>query len=93
MKQAEELGNFLRESLLELKAKFSAIQEVRGTGLMLGVELDRPGQAFVDRARESGLLINCTQEKVLRIMPAITISKKWLKEGLSILEKVFEELK
>jgi len=59
---------------------------------MHGVELKRAGEAYVDRAREKGLLINCTQEKVLRIMPAITISKKWLDKGLWILEKVFEEL-
>jgi 4-aminobutyrate aminotransferase-like enzyme len=38
-------------------------------------------------------LINCTQEKVLRLMPAITVSKKWLKKGLEILESVFEEVK
>ena len=90
---AEAMGNFLLERLLELKGKFPVIREVRGKGLMLGVELDRPGAPMVDRAREKGLLINCTQEKVLRIMPAITVSKKWLKKGLDILEDVFEKEK
>lgn len=92
LQNAERMGACLKERLLELKAKFSSIREVRGLGLMLGVELDRPGTPYVDRAREKGLLINCTQEKVLRIMPAITISKKWLDRGLWILGKVFEEL-
>jgi acetylornithine/succinyldiaminopimelate/putrescine aminotransferase len=59
---------------------------------MFGVELECSGQAYADSAREKGLLINCTQEKVLRIMPAITISKKWLSQGLAILEKVFSDL-
>ena len=92
LQNAERLGAYLKERLLELKAKYSSIREVRGMGLMLGVELDRPGTPYVDRAREKGLLLNCTQEKVLRIMPAITISKKWLDRGLWTLGKVFEEL-
>ena len=93
LQNAEAMGEFLRGKLMELKAKFPVIREIRGKGLMLGVELNQPGQAYVDRAREKGLLINCTQEKVLRIMPAITVSKKWLKTGLEILESVFEKVK
>ena len=92
LQNVERLGGFLRDRLLELKSRFRVIQEVRGMGLMWGVELNQAGQAYVDRAREKGLLINCTQEKVLRIMPAITISKKWLERGLRILESVFKEL-
>lgn len=92
LQNAEKLGHYLRERLGEFKTKFKAIQEIRGKGLMCGVELGRPGQAYVDRARENGLLINCTQEKVLRIMPAITISRRWLDQGLGILAKVFKEL-
>ena len=92
LQNVEKLGIYLRERLSEFKSKFKAIQEIRGKGLMCGVELDRAGQACVDLARENGLLINCTQEKVLRIMPAITISRRWLDEGLKILEKVFKEL-
>lgn len=91
LQNVEQMGRFLREKLLEFKSKFPVIRQVRGMGLMVGVELEQPGQAYVDRARERGLLINCTQEKVLRMMPAITISKKWLQRGLGILEKVFED--
>lgn len=93
LQNAERLGAILGMRLGELKLKFPVIREIRGIGLMHGVELKGAGQAYVDRAREKGLLINCTQEKVLRIMPAITISKKWLDQGLWILEKVFEELR
>lgn len=92
LQNVERLGKVLEERLLEMRAKFPIIREVKGMGLMRGLELNVPGQVYVDRAREKGLLINCTQEKVLRIMPAITISKKWLDRGLHILEKVFEEL-
>lgn len=93
LQNAERLGAFLGVRLGEFKSKFPAIREIRGIGLMHGIEIHPLGQAYVDRAREKGLLINCTQEKVLRIMPALTISKRWLEQGLGILEKVFEELK
>jgi acetylornithine/N-succinyldiaminopimelate aminotransferase len=92
LQNVQRRGQVLEEGLGELKSKFSVIREIRGMGLMRGMELDRPGKDYVDRAREKGLLINCTQEKVLRIMPAITISKRWLQRGLWILEKVFGEL-
>ncbi len=92
LQNAQRMGALLRERLTELQSKFKVIREVRGKGLMLGMELDKPGQPYVDKAREKGLLINCTQEKVLRIMPALTISKKWLEQGVRILKQVFEEL-
>lgn len=91
LQNVERMGTFLKEGLLRLKSKFQVIREIRGKGLMLGIELEKPGDPYVASAREKGLLINCTQEKVLRIMPAITISKKWLDKGLFILEKVFKE--
>jgi acetylornithine/N-succinyldiaminopimelate aminotransferase len=93
LQNVERLGRVLRERLMEFKAKFPVIKEVRGIGLMMGVELSRPGAPFVDRAREKGLLINCTQETTLRLLPAINISKKWLDRGLWILESVLKELK
>ncbi len=93
LQNVERMGRVLEKKLLEMKSKFKMIREVRGMGLMRGVELNRPGAEVADRAREKGLLINCTQDKVLRIMPAITISKQWLDQGLHILEKVFGEIK
>ena len=91
LKKAEEMGSYLRSRLLELKEKYSCIKEVRGIGLMLGVELDRAGAEVVNRAREYGLLINCTQERVLRIMPAIIITKRLIDQGIKILDRVFSE--
>ncbi len=93
LQNVERLGTLLRERLAEFKTRFPVIKEVRGVGLMIGVELSCPGHAYVDRARERGLLVNCTQENVLRLLPAINISKKWLDRGLWVLEQVFEELK
>ena len=57
-------------------------------GVMLGVELTIPGATIAEACLKEGLLINCTHEKVLRIVPAITISKTLLNKGLRILDKV-----
>ena len=91
LKNAEEMGAYLRSKLLELKEKYSFIKEVRGIGLMLGMELDRPGAEAVKQARELGLLINCTQDCVLRIMPAMTITKRLIDRGVKILDQVLSE--
>jgi len=92
LQHAAEIGTYLRSELTELKNKHSKlIQEVRGMGLMLGVELKQPGAKIVDACRAKGLLINCTQEVVLRIMPAITVTKRLLDRGVHILDTVFQE--
>ncbi len=91
LEHARKMGEYLISKLMEMKQKYSMIKEVRGIGLMLGVELDRPGTEIVNQARSNGLLINCTQERVLRIMPAMTVTKRLLDQGIKILNQVFEE--
>lgn len=91
IQNAVKMGAYLGERLEAMKKKYAIIKEVRGLSLMRGVELTMPGASLADNAREKGLLINCTQEKVLRIMPALTVSKKTLDQGLAILEDVLKE--
>lgn len=88
LRNAEVMGDYLRSKLEGLKAKYGFIKEVRGMGVMLGVELTVPGAKIAEACLAEGLLINCTHEKVLRIVPAITISKTLLNKGLRILDKV-----
>lgn len=92
LKNAEEMGAYLKSKLLALKEKYSFIKEVRGIGLMLGVELDRPGADIINRLREKGLLINCTQECVLRIMPAMIVTKRQIDQAVRILDQVLAEV-
>ncbi len=92
LRNAEEMGTYLKSKLFALKEKYSFIKEIRGIGLMLGVELDRPGADIVTRLREKGLLINCTQERVLRIMPAMIVTKRQIDQAVQILDQVFSEL-
>ncbi|HLD50620.1 MAG TPA: aspartate aminotransferase family protein [bacterium] len=92
LQNAVKMGEVLADRLEKLRAQFpSMIQKVKGVALMRALELSVSGAPIVDQCREKGLLINCTQEKILRIMPAINVSKTILKEGLGILEEVFRQ--
>ena len=92
LQNAEQMGAYLKSKLVALKEKYPLIKEVRGIGLMLGMELDRPGADAVNRARAKGFLINCTQDRILRIMPAMTVTKRLIDRGAQILDQVFSEM-
>jgi len=68
------------------------VQEVRGRGLMLGIELKSPPQKLVERGLEHGIIINLTAQKVIRLAPALTISADQWDRGLSALVKTIEGL-
>jgi acetylornithine/N-succinyldiaminopimelate aminotransferase len=82
-------GAELRAGLQKLAAKFDFIREVRGEGLILGVDLDVEGAPYVAEALKQGLLINCTHEHILRLLPPFILTSQQVKEGLSKLESVF----
>jgi acetylornithine/N-succinyldiaminopimelate aminotransferase len=85
-----EMGGYFRMKLEELQKHFSFIKEVRGQGLMIGVELSIPGKQIVLDAMEHGLLLNCTHDTVLRFLPPYIITDKEIDRGVSILKKVFK---
>jgi len=94
LNRAEEMGEYLMGELEELQRKFpGTITQVRGIGLMIGVELSIAGAEIVKKALERGLLLNCAQEKVLRFVPPLIVSKKETDEMLAILTGILEELK
>jgi acetylornithine/N-succinyldiaminopimelate aminotransferase len=82
-------GAELRAGLKKLAVKFDFIREVRGEGLMLGVDLDVEGAPYVAEALKQGLLINCTHEHILRLLPPFILTAQQVKEGLTKLESVF----
>ena len=90
--KAQKLGTYLFNRINALKAKYPVIRDVRGIGLMCGLELSMPGKPIVEKAIEKGLLINCTHDTVLRLMPALNITKKEIDQGIKILETVISNL-
>jgi acetylornithine/succinyldiaminopimelate/putrescine aminotransferase len=87
------VGDYFREGLRQLQSKYSFIKEIRGAGLMIGVELDRPGQQYVLRGMEEGLLFNCTHGNVLRFLPPYILTEKDADRALRILGKLFRVVK
>jgi acetylornithine/N-succinyldiaminopimelate aminotransferase len=78
----------LREGLTKLATKFDFIRDVRGEGLMIGVELSVEGGPFVSEAMQRGLLINCTHDFTLRLLPPFLITRAQVREFLKLLELV-----
>ncbi|MCB1321376.1 MAG: aspartate aminotransferase family protein [Leptospiraceae bacterium] len=89
LKNIPALSDYFFQRLNALKSKYKSVVDVRGIGLHIGVELNQPCADVVTACRENGLLVNCTAENTIRIMPPLNISLERAAEGLSILEKVF----
>ena len=81
-------GAELQDGLAKLAAKFDFIREIRGEGLMIGVELSIEGAPFVGEAMQRGLLINCTRDFTLRLLPPFIITRAQVREFLRLLELV-----
>lgn len=90
MQAAEKHGNALKEKFLGLQREFpSLIKEVRGYGLMLGIELDREAEPVVVAMRERGILINGTDKTVLRFLPPLIVQDEHIEQTVSALREVF----
>ena len=85
-----DLGEFLRLRLADFQSQFSIVKEVRGLGLMWGIELTQEGADVVTACRERGLLINCTQGNVIRLLPPLVVSTQELDKGLAILGEALQ---
>jgi len=85
------MGEYLRSKLEGLKEKYRLIKNIKQLGLMFGVELAVPGDGIASMALEKGLRINCTQQTILRMMPAMTVREEELDRVIEILDVVFKE--
>lgn len=92
MNNAAGVGEYFKSALLKLKQKYpSHINEVRGKGLMLGMELKHEGDSVVKALREQSILINCTNQNVLRFLPPLTITEEHVDRTINELENVFKK--
>jgi acetylornithine/N-succinyldiaminopimelate aminotransferase len=86
--RAERVGRVLVDELKKGLAGVSAVKEIRGKGLMVGIELDFPGRDLVEQARQRGLLINCTAGTVIRLLPPLVISEAQAREAAAIVSEI-----
>lgn len=88
LRNVEKMSAYLIKKLTELKKKYPLIKEIRGKGLMVGIELHKPGAQIYESCLSKGLLINCTHNSVLRIMPQIGVTKSEINKAIRILDSV-----
>ena len=86
-------GNYFQDKLRLLKEKFpGVIVEIRGKGLIIGVELKEKGSAVQRSCQEKGLLVNCIGDRVLRFLPPLNVSREEIDEALEVLSRSLEEV-
>jgi len=83
------VGDYFRECLKDLGRKYSFIREVRGYGLMIGLNLEVPGKQIVLDSQARGLLINCTHDTVLRFLPPYIVTEREVDQAVKILDAIF----
>ena len=89
----QQMGLYFRQKLEDLARKHSFVKEVRGFGLMVGVELTVPGKQLVLDGIAAGLLFNCTHDTVLRFLPPYIVEEKDVDKAVGILAKLFKKVK
>ncbi len=90
LQNTHNMGEYLRQKLGELKVAHPVIKEVRGMGLMLGVEMSTNAPRACECCFNNKLLINCTQGNTLRIMPSLTVTKGEIDQATEILDQSLE---
>ncbi len=87
----KEVGGYFMKRLEELRSRHHLIKEVRGRGLMIGMELEVPGAKLVEKCLHKGLVINCTHDTVLRFVPPLIVEKPEIDQMIQILDEVLHE--
>jgi acetylornithine aminotransferase len=93
LEDCERVGQYFRERLAGLKEKYDVIREVRGKGLMIGLDLTCDGAPVVKGCMERGFLINCTQDHVLRFVPPLIIQEEEIDPLIACLDVLFAEMR
>jgi len=81
-----------REHFLKLQKELPIIREVRVRGMMIGVDLNIPGMPAVGKCMERGVLINCTHDTVIRLLPSLNIQSSQVDEGVAVVSEVLREM-
>lgn len=91
LQRVRETGSYFMQRLEELKARYTFVKEIRGRGLMIGMELTIAGQKLVERCLEKGAVINCTHDTVLRFVPPLVVEREEIDRFIQILDEVLQE--
>jgi 4-aminobutyrate aminotransferase-like enzyme len=92
IENASMMGTYFKNELINLQQKHAVIRDIRGLGLIIGVELVIEGAEIVTACMERGFLINCVQDRVLRFVPPLIIGKEEIDPLIACLDEVLEEI-
>ncbi len=92
MAEVMKKSKILFTGLKDMKNKYpDKVKDIRGLGLMVGMELTSKGEAMIDYLLENGYVVNCTQEKVIRFLPPLTIGVEEINKIIIRIEEFFKE--
>jgi acetylornithine/succinyldiaminopimelate/putrescine aminotransferase len=92
LENCQKVGAYFLSRLETFKDKFPFVKDVRGRGLILGMELKIEGGVFVKEMLQRGILINCTMGNVLRFLPPLIVTKEEVDRVVKALEEIFRKL-
>jgi acetylornithine aminotransferase len=93
LERVRTVGAYFKGQLQALQTKYPRlVREVRGRGLIVGMELEIPGKDVVRRCQELGFLINCTVDKVLRFVPPLVVSEAEIDRLIQALDAALSEM-
>jgi len=92
LENCQKMGDYFISKLEEIKGKFPFVKEVRGKGLILGMELKIDGSSIVNEMLKKKILINCTMGNVLRFLPPLIVTKEEIDRVVKTLEEVFNTI-
>lgn len=87
-----QVGGYLQQQLRAVMERFSVATEVRGRGLIQGLQLNIPARPIVEQALAEGVLFNSTQDTVLRFLPPFLLQEKHVDKGIRTLKKLLRRL-
>ena len=93
IENAVKVGEYMYKKLVDLAHKYPFVKDVRGMGLLLGMELTVKGKPFVEGCHARGLLINCVSDYVLRFTPPLIVTTEDVDVAMDILDEVMAEYK
>jgi acetylornithine/N-succinyldiaminopimelate aminotransferase len=91
LENVARVGGYLHDRLKLLASKHNAVKEVRGRGLILGLQLAVPARPIVEEALAEGVLFNSTQDTVLRFLPPFLLQEKHVDKGIRVLKKLLRK--
>jgi acetylornithine/succinyldiaminopimelate/putrescine aminotransferase len=88
LEKVSRVGAYLHERLKSLGGRYAAVEQVRGRGLIQGLQLTTPARPIVEQGLAEGVLFNSTQDTVLRFLPPFLFQEKHVDKGIRVLKKL-----